>query len=93
MALHLKVVISVVLNGYLKGVIGLSRHDEISVEFAFRGSKFICGVEAMPLTIAGLVAHLISQFPTTHPQSSDPLRTDEQRRSLGIAGLMLNFLR
>jgi hypothetical protein len=86
MALHLKVVNLCSANGYLKGLIGLTTHDEISAGFAFHGSKFICGVEAMPLTIAELVVHLISQFPTTHRQSSDPLRTDERRRSLRIGG-------
>jgi len=29
----------VLLNGYLKGLIGLTRHNEISAEFAFRGSN------------------------------------------------------
>jgi hypothetical protein len=39
--------------------------------------------------------HLRAVFPmcrlrTTHPESSDPLRTDEQRRNLGTAGLILS---
>jgi hypothetical protein len=33
----------------------------------------------------------ICRLPTTHPESSDPLRPDEQRRNLGTAGLILSF--
>jgi hypothetical protein len=34
---------SVLLNSYLAGVIGLNRHDEIPAEFAFCGSSVRSG--------------------------------------------------
>jgi hypothetical protein len=44
-----------VFRRLLEGVIGLTRHDEISGEFAFEGSGSIRGVEAKLFTIrAGL---------------------------------------
>ena len=36
---------------YFEDVIGLTRQDEISVKFAFRGNTFIRGVEGIRLTM------------------------------------------
>jgi hypothetical protein len=40
------------VSSYLEDVIGLTRQDEISVEFAFRRNKFIRDVEGMHLALA-----------------------------------------
>jgi len=41
------------LNGYLEGVIGLTRLNEISAEFAFRGKQiYTWGIEIPLSTIA-----------------------------------------
>jgi hypothetical protein len=39
------------VNRCLEGLIALIRHDEISVNFAFRGSKIVRGVKQMALTM------------------------------------------
>ena len=39
------------VSSYLEDVIGLTRRDEISAEFAFCGTKFICSVEVMRLAM------------------------------------------
>ena len=44
---------STLVNSCLESLIGLTRHDEISGEFAFQGSGFVGGVEVMPARLRG----------------------------------------